>query len=133
VSIKYSKQPSSQKTTPSFLLTKKLPATLIKQSTGQYVNGVWVEAEDSRTIIQVNAQPLKGHEMFQMAESERAREWMKFYTTDTVETVQTQDGSTANRIVFDGKEYEVARTSAYKMGVLNHTKIIASLITGNLA
>lgn len=132
MSLKYPKQPSSQKTTPQFLLTKKLPATLIKQEVGSYVNGVWVESEDSRTTIYVNAQPLKGSELFQLPEAERVREWIKFYTTDTVNTVKTSTGSTADRILFDGKEYEVATVSVYKMGVLDHTKIVASLITGSL-
>ena len=51
MTIKYPKQPSSQKTQPSFLLTHKVNAQLIRVSVGSYVQGVWVDGAETTTTI----------------------------------------------------------------------------------
>ena len=133
MSLKYPKQPSSQKTSPQFVLTKKIPVTLIRQQSGAYVDGYWVDAEASRTTIHVNIQPMRGYELMQMPEAERTREWVKFYTTDDVSGLQDARVSGARNpdmILYNNKQYEIAKVSTYEMGILDHTKVVAALVEG---
>lgn len=129
MTLKYPKQPSSLKTQPEFLLTKKVEATLLRQLPGSYVDGRWVDPSPVSSTIEVNIQPLKGHELLSLPEADRSREWVKFYTVSDVRGVQ--EGSTATQpdmLVWDGKTYEVSKVFSYKMGILNHNKVIAARI-----
>lgn len=64
-----------------------------------------------------------------LPESDRSREWVKFYTTSVV--LGVQEGAASQQpdmLVWDGKTYEVSKVFSYKMGVLNHNKVIAARI-----
>ena len=63
--------------TPGFLLTKKIPLTLIRSNAGSYVDGVWVEGTETNVEIQVNIQPLKEAELLILPEADRSRQWWK--------------------------------------------------------
>lgn len=134
MSLKYPKQPSSQKTTPQFLLTHLVEATRIRTAPGSYVNGVWTEGIQSSTTILINIQPIRGYELMSMPESDRSREWVKFYTTEDIQGIKEGSLSGAatpqnpDLIVWDGRTFEVSRVSTYKMGVLDHTKAIAARV-----
>lgn len=130
MTLKYQKQQSSLKTIPQFQLTHKVNALRIRSGTGGYVNGIWQEGVSTSSTIEVNIQPLKGWELMSMPEADRSREWVKIYTTSDLRGVQDGDvstaaPSTADLIVWDGRTFEVAKVSTYKMGVLDHTKAIA--------
>lgn len=127
MSLKYPKQPSSQRITPQFKLTHTVPATRRRTAVGSYVSGVWVDGVSSDTTIQINIQPMRGYELMSLPESDRSKELVKFYTTAEVRGIAEGSPSTPpDLIVWDGKTFEVAKTSIYKMGVLNHTKVIAA-------
>lgn len=129
MTLKYPKQQSSGLTEPNFLLTKKVFATLLRQPQGSYVGGIWVDAAPTSIQIEVNIQPLKGHELMSLPESDRSREWVKFYTTSVVLGVQEGEAAAQpDMLVWDGKTYEVSKVFSYKMGVLNHNKVIAARI-----
>ena len=127
MALKYPKQPSSQKTSPQFTLTHKTDAVRVRTSSGNYVNGKWVDGGVTNTTIQANIQPLRGHELMSLPESDRSKEWVKFYTTADIRGVSEGAPSTpADLLVWDGKTYEVSKVSVYKMGVLDHKKVIAA-------
>lgn len=129
MTLKYPKQPSSQKTTPQFLLTHKTDATRVRKSSGSYVDGKWVEGGVTNTTIQVNIQPMRGHELMSLPEADRSKEWVKFYTTSDIRGIGEGVPSTPpDLLVWDGRTFEVAKVLTYKMGVLNHNKVIAARI-----
>lgn len=129
MSLKYPKQPSSQKTSPQFKLTHTVPATRRRAAQGSYVDGLWTEGVSTDTAIEINIQPLKGHELMSLPESDRSKELVKFYTTAEVRGIAEGSPSTPpDLIIWDGRTFEVAKASVYKMGVLNHTKVIAARI-----
>jgi hypothetical protein len=128
MSLKYPKQPSSANKPPNFLLTHKTTIQVIRKSAGSYVNGLWVDATNT-VSVQCHIQPLKGSELMALPEADRNREWIKAYTTDDVNgLVDGSGGVSPDVIVWDSKHYEVAKVLEYKMGVLNHTKIIAARV-----
>jgi len=119
-----------QQKTPKFILTHTASVTLKRRGTGSYVNGVWTLAADTTTTIKANVQPVRGHELVSLPESDRSREWIKVYTTGNVRGIQEGDlgGTSPDILVWDGRTFEVKQVSTYKMGVLDHTKIIAGRI-----
>lgn len=129
MTLKYPKQPSSMRTQPNFLLTKLVDAVRVRYLSGDYVDGVWQVPTPVTTTIKINIQPLRGSELMSMPESDRSREWVKVYTTEDIRGIQ--EGVAAlqpDRIIWDGREFEVSKVSTYKMGVLNHTKAIAARV-----
>lgn len=123
-----------QQRQPRFLLTHTIPVTLKRRGSGSYVNGVWTPGVSTDTQIQVNIQPLRGHELFVMPEADRSKEWVKLYTTADIRGISEGTLSNASTpanpdlILWDGRVFEVSKVSTYKMGVLNHTKAIAARI-----
>lgn len=133
MSLKYPKQPSSQKTKPQFILTHLVDATRVRTNQGSYVDGVWVEGTQSLVTIKINIQPMRGYELMALPEADRSREWVKFYTTADIQGIKEGDLSSPSpqspdRIIWDGRTFEVSRVSTYKMGVLDHTKAIAARV-----
>ncbi len=128
MSLKYPKKHSTANNSPNFLLTHKTTVQVVRKSAGSYVNGFWVDA--SNTVdIQCNVQPMRGAELMALPEADRSREWIKAYTTADVNgLVDGSAGASPDVIVWDGKHYEVSKVLEYKMGVLNHTKIIAARV-----
>ena len=119
-----------QQKTPKFLLTHTASVTLKRRGAGSYVDGVWTLAADTTKTIKANVQPVRGHELVSLPEADRSREWIKVYTTGNVRGIQEGDlgGTSPDILVWDGRTFEVKQVSTYKMGVLDHTKIIAGRI-----
>lgn len=115
--------------TPKFQLTKKLPVTLKRRTQGSYVDGDWVEGSTSDVVIQANVQPLKPHELLQLPESERSREWLKIYSADEIRAqVEGTGGWDSDEFqwesIEDGKLYtfKVMKVYRFKMSILDHWK-----------
>lgn len=123
-----SENPNIRGSVPTFQLTNTVNIPLILK-VGQWVKGKWIEdTEGDPVIFEGNVQPLRYHEILQMPEADRTREWIKIYTTAHVRTSQEpdEDGYVADRIEWDGKTFKVMNTQRYVMGILNHTKILAA-------
>lgn len=121
---------------PNFLLTKKVPITLKRRVQGSYVNGEWVEGTTTDVVIQANVQPLRDHELMQLPESERSKEWLKIYSADEIRSqVEGTGGWDADEFQFDSMEdgklytFKVMKVRRYKMGILNHHRGLAARIS----
>ena len=112
------------RTAPQFLLTHKTPITVLRQCAGDWVNGRWVDGTEVRLPIEANVQPLKGHELQNLPESERSKASIKVYCVETLNTVEEVGQTKADIVVWEGKRWQAIRTMTYKMGVLDHTKTI---------
>jgi hypothetical protein len=111
---------------PNFLLTKKIPLTIIRRVAGSYVNGDWVEGTTSNVAIEVNIQPARDHELMIFPESERSKEWYKLYSASEIRTqLEGTGGNDADEFIFEGKRFKVMKARHYGMGILNHHRALA--------
>lgn len=113
--------------TPGFLLTKKIPLTLIRSNAGSYVDGVWVEGTETNVEIQVNIQPLKEAELLILPEADRSRQWWKVYSASEIRMdKQGTSGWAADEFVYQGDRYKVMKVENTSMGTLNHYKALVA-------
>ena len=112
------------RTTPQFLLTHKVPITVIRKSAGAWVDGYWVDGIDIELSVEANVQPLRGHELLSLPESDRTKDSIKVYCVETLNTLSEVGQTKADLVIWEGKKYQAIRPMTYKMGVLDHTKTI---------
>lgn len=112
------------RTIPTFALTHKVPITIVRKTEGEWADGYWEEGVEIDLTIEANVQPMRGHELLTLPESDRTRDSIKVYCVETLKTLNEGDATTADHIIWDGKRYQAIRTMTYKMGVLDHTKTI---------
>lgn len=112
---------------PNFLLTKKIPLTLIRSSAGSYVDGVWTEGNETNITIDVNIQPLKEAELLLLPEADRSRQWWKVYSASEIRMdKQGTSGWSADEFVYQGDRYKVMKVENTSMGILNHYRALAA-------
>ena len=109
---------------PQFLLTRKTSITVLRQGAGSWVKGRWVDGTEAELPIEANVQPLRGHELQNLPESERSKDSIKVYCVETLNTAEEVGKTKADIVVWEGKRWQAIRTMTYKMGVLDHTKTI---------
>lgn len=116
---------------PTFLLTHKIPLTILRRTAGSYVNGEWVEGTITNIPIEVNIQPMKGYELLIMPESERSKVWWKLYTDVELRTQKEGAGGyDADEFVWKGDTYKIMKVDNWinGMGILEHSKALATRI-----
>lgn len=112
------------RTVPNFLLTHKVPITVLRKGEGAWVDGYWVDGVETPIEIEANVQPLKGHELMSLPEADRTKESIKVYGEATLRTLSEVGQTKADLIIWEGKKYQAVKTLTYKMGILDHTKTI---------
>lgn len=115
---------ASALTTPSFILTKKLPITILRKTEGEWIKGRWVEGRTEEIEIEANVQQMRGHELVVLPEADRTKDSIKVYSVERLRTVEEVKQEEADIVVWEGKHYRAVKTMTYKMGVLNHTKTV---------
>jgi hypothetical protein len=116
---------------PQFLLTHKIPLTIYRQTSGSYVDGEWVDGTTTEIILQVNIQPLKPYEIMMLPESDRTRNWVKFYSADYARTLKEGiSGWSADEFIWKNDRYKIMKVDDWTngMGILEHVKIQAARI-----
>ena len=112
---------------PQFLLTKKIPLTLIRSAAGSYVDGEWVEGTETNVSIEVNIQPLKEAELLLLPEADRGKQWWKMYSASEIRMdKQGTSGWSADEFIYQGDRYKVMKVENYAMGTLNHYRALAA-------
>ena len=112
-------------TAPTFRLVKKINIDRIRFAAGSYVNGRYVDATDSTISIEANVQPLPGEELINLPEAQRDSEAIQLFTTSDIKTASESDAKKADRVVYDGKTYEVHLVEKFIMGVQDHYRAVA--------
>lgn len=113
-----------KRTIPRFVLTHKLPITVLRYGAGEWVMGRWVPAPVTEIPLEANVQPMKGIDLMVLPESDRTTESIKVYTVETLRTVEEVGQADADIIVWQGKKFKAVKAMTYQMGVLDHTKTI---------
>ena len=112
---------------PKFLLTKKIPLTIIRSTQGSYVNGEWVEGTQTQVPLEVNIQPFKDEDLLLLPEADRTREWYKIYCANEIRMdKQGTSGWSADEFVYEGDRYKVMKVKHYSMSILDHYRAIAA-------
>ena len=112
---------------PGFLLTKKIPLSLLRKTAGSYVDGDWVEGAEATVTIDVNIQPLKEAELLLLPEADRGKQWWKMYSASEIRMdKQGTSGWSADEFVYQGDRYKVMKVENYQMSILNHYKALAA-------
>lgn len=112
------------------------PVTLRRPAPGSYVNGRWVEGATTDSTITASIQPLTGEDMEELPEARRESEGYNMYTSTQVRTVQEAGSNqNADRIVFNGKEYEVHQVRPWQNNtnftIVNHYRYFILRIDNN--
>ncbi|MNQ84479.1 hypothetical protein D3C85_996090 [compost metagenome] len=111
---------------PNFLLTHKIPLTIVRRAAGSYVNGDWVEGSTTNIPIEGNIQPVKPHELLIMPEADRSRSWWKMYTDAALRTQKEGAGGwDADEVTWKNDRYKVMKIDDWTsgMGILEHSKV----------
>lgn len=112
------------RTTPQFLLTHKVPIQVKRFGEGEWVDGYFVSGVETTLNIEANVQPLRGHELLTLPETDRTKESVKVYCVETLNTVEEVGQTKADVVIWEGKRFQAIKTMTYKMGVLDHTKTV---------
>ena len=112
---------------PRFLLTKKIPLTIIRSTQGSYVNGEWVEGTETQVPLEVNIQPFRDEDLLLLPEADRSREWYKIYCANEIRMdKQGTSGWSADEFVYEGNRYKVMKVKFYSMSILDHYRATAA-------
>ena len=112
---------------PQFLLTKKIPLTIIRSTQGSYVNGEWVEGTQTQVPLEVNIHPFKDQDLLLLPEADRSREWYKIYCANEIRMdKQGTSGWSADEFVYEGDRYKVMKVKHYSMSILDHYRATAA-------
>lgn len=107
-------------------ITGRVPLTLYRSTGGEVVDWEWKDNVRIDVEIEANIQPFKPHEVYQMPEALRTKEWIKLYSESEIKGLEEGDNATLpDEFEWQGKRYMVDKVSFYKMGVLDHYKAIA--------
>jgi len=99
--------------------------TYKRDSASGYINGEWVESEAAAVPFSCSWQPLNGEEQQNLPEGKREKIAYKGYTSTRLYTADQSNTSQADRIVFDGDDYEVISVQPWQNGIISHYKFVA--------
>lgn len=116
---------------PQFTLTRKLPITVYRKGKDTVVKGRPIPAVETSFIVEANVQPFNYRDLMVLPESDRTKEWIKVYvaTSDVFRTDrQGSDGYSADEIIWQGDRFKVMRIQPWRMGVLDHQKLVCARV-----
>jgi len=112
------------------------PFTVLRPTTGQYVDGEYTEpAPPEEITVSASVQPLKMAELEALTDGQRTGEAVKIYSDErlypALQDGDGQDMRRADRLLYDGREWEIIACSQYRAGVISHYKSYAVRSTGS--
>jgi hypothetical protein len=111
--------------------------SVLRQSGGEYVNGVWQPGIETLIVIQASVQPTNGEDMELLPEGRNSRKSYKLYTDTLLRTVGVKNdtGIEANNdnpdVVIipnfqteEDERFEVVEVSPRQSGIINHYRVL---------
>lgn len=108
-----------------YSLIRRQPFTAYRKEAGSYVNGRWVEGEESSFTVQAIWYPLKGSEKQMLPDAFRSLYTIKIQSTTELYSIREKDSSTADQIEIDGHRFEIQERDKYSMRVVDHYEYLA--------
>lgn len=90
---------------------------------GTHTAGRWVSGGYADSTIIASVQPVKSSELLLLPEGERTRGSVKVYSDDDLRTADEPNKLPADRILWDGYEWEVFWVDDHQLGIA-HSKAI---------
>lgn len=115
------------------LITSLMTETveIVRSSDFDWVDGEPERGPESVFTAVASIQPLTPNEVLQLPEHRRTRESVKMYLATAVRTTDEKNQLPADRIIHDGKTYEVLAVSNWAIGTdLPHYKAICVKLDG---
>lgn len=105
----------------------RTPRTVLTESAGSYVNGLWVAGSRTVGTTAASIQPVvMGQDMEALPEGRRISDFVKIYTSDRLKVTEDGDNIQPDYVVYDGFCYELVSIFKNQNGVIPHYKYIAS-------
>lgn len=100
--------------------------TVLRQSAGAYVDGVFVPGSSSTLTIQASVQPVKmGRDMQALPEGRHMSDYKKIYCADRLNVTADGEGVQPDKIVHLGYVYEIIDLDEAQSDVINHYRYLA--------
>lgn len=115
------------------LITSLMTETveIVRYRDAKWVDGYPVIGPESVLTAVASIQPLTANEVLQLPEHRRTRESLKMYLVEPVRTTDEKNQLPADRILHEGKTYEVHAVSNWSIGTdLPHYKAICVKLDG---
>ena len=91
-----------------------VPATLIYDRRGEYINGEWVNGVPAEISINIVIQPASAARILKiLPEAPRNIDAVDIWTEHKISSGNSETGEIANVIFYDGKRYKVAKVKNY--------------------
>ena len=104
----------------------RVARTVLTESAGSYVNGIWVAGTRTTGTTQASIQPVvMGQDMSALPEGRRISDFVKIYSADRLKVTDDGDNIQPDFIVYDGSCYELVSIYQNQNGVIPHYKYIA--------
>lgn len=98
-----------------------------RYAAGTYTNGRWVSGAVTEAPIIASVQPAKSDELLRLPEGFRTKGVVKAYTDADLQPGDESASKQADRIVWDGEEWEVQIVDRHALGI-GHYKAIATRV-----
>jgi len=97
--------------------------TVTRNSSGSYVQGVWVQGATETFTITASIQPATGRDIDALPEGRREYRHVNVYTDTRL--IPQDDDATGDVIDIDGENFEVVTVESWQLGGLPHYEAIA--------
>jgi hypothetical protein len=95
---------------------------------GHRVEGSWVEGEKHETAFKGTWQPASGQALQLLPEGKRNREVYKVFAPIALTFTAADDdkGTSGDRVIYQGKEYEVSAAAKWDNGLIPHWELLCT-------
>lgn len=90
-----------------------------RRAAGAYVAGNWVDGTSSDASIVASVQPASHRDLLRLPEGLRTRSTVAVITDDDLRTANETAKLAADRIVYQGEDWEVVSVDAWEMGAVD--------------
>lgn len=103
----------------------RMAKTVLRETVGSYINGVWVPGARTMTTSLMSGQPIgKGEDMEALPSGRHMSDFSKFYTSDLLILTTDGEGYQPDIIVHNGYGFELITIFDNQCDVISHYKYI---------
>lgn len=106
-------------------LIRLKPFRVLRTSAGDWVDGYWVDGEETEVEVQALWYNMKGYELAMRPEAFRSIATIKVQTIEPLNSIREADSTKPDKIYVDGYWYEIHERDKFSMGVRDHYEQVA--------
>lgn len=97
--------------------------TLIRYAAGAYTNGRWAAGTATQSTIVASVQPATSDDLLRLDEGFRTAGGCVVYSQAELRTANEATGRSADRIVWNGENWEVQKVDGHGLGIIHYRAI----------